>query len=390
MIKTRLERHPAVRLGTFTAYGSEEKYLPEYYSQGVVTTHGNYKWQKPTGVCGGTFLLARNEINYGMTSVSINDSPFSYHGMMAASAPALPWPVVIPTGETSMVGAYHKMKPARPVFDFANAAAELRDLPRTIPSMTAGVRKLQNRFTPDIKGAASGYLALQFGWAPLLNDVSKFVKTMTKIDKYVTQLIRDNGKKVRRRTQVANESTSYSEPVAGYNLFHPILPIGWYSSQPEGVRTYTQTDRTWAVASFRYWLPEAPRGVDFSDFIKARAWGMSIRPSVIYNAIPWTWMVDYFSNLGNLVSNLDTGVADSLAADYFYVMRETERLVECNATATMLNNGSYSQHVSATSTSRTVTKSRLLGSPFGNGLEIDTDLSAKQWSILGALGASRW
>ena len=412
MIKRRYVTHPPFLLGTYTAgSGHQDYYLPAYYDEGVCTTHGNYRWQNPVGVCGGTFLMARTEHNYGMTGLSMTDGPsFSYHGMITASTQSLGLPTVIPTGLDWMVDAYARMKPTKPTFDFFNAAAELREVPDSIPSAPARPRTRADRSRPrtpddaldiikrikedfvrgDFRNFSNGYAAITLGWLPLYNDISNFVEATRKIDKRVQQLIRDNGKKVRRRRVMLNDESSTTTNIAGYNLLHPVLPVGWYGSQPVGTETTSVTDRVWSVASFRYWLPNAPRGVDFGDYIKARAYGMNIRPSVVYNAIPWTFVVDYFSNLGTLVSNLDPGVADSLAADYFYVMRETEVTRTRSVTCNMWGTNAYDNNIQCTSTSKLNTKSRLLGSPFGNGLQIDSDLSAKQWSILGALGVSRW
>lgn len=392
MIKRRYVPSPPFLLGTYTAgNGHQDYYLPQYFEEGVCTTHGNYRWQKPVGICGGTFLMARTEHNYGMTGLSMTDGPtFSYHGMITASTPGIGLPDIIPTGLDYMVDLFDKMKPTKPIFDFANAAAELRDVPGSIPGFKNATKELQNRFTPDIMGSSNGYLALQFGWLPLFNDVRNFIESTRKITKRVDWLVKNNGKKVRRHKEILNDTTSTSSAIAGYNLFHPVLPVGWYGSQPTGVQTVEVSDRVWGVASFRYWLPDPPKGVDFRDYIAARAYGMNIRPSVIYNAIPWTWMVDYFSNLGTIVSNLDPGVADTLAADYFYVMRETVKRVSRTVTCNMWGTSAYDNNVSSTSTSTLSTKSRLLGSPFGNGLGINSDLSPRQLSILGALGASRW
>jgi hypothetical protein len=53
--------------------------------------------------------------------------------------------------------------------------------------------------------------------------------------------------------------------------------------------------------------------------------GFQPTPSLIYNLTPWTWLIDYFTNLGDLYDNLSRGVEDRLIAEYFYLMHERTR-----------------------------------------------------------------
>lgn len=121
----------------------------------------------------------------------------------------------------------------------------------------------------------------------------------------------------------------------------------------------------------------------------AYLFGLTPTPQVIWNAIPWSWLADWFSNAGDVLSNLDTGVADRCAADYFYVMREKGIIITYNCDFYLANTTRYEgNHFSLDSVAQATTKSRLRGDPFGFHLS-EINLNPMQLSILGALGLSR-
>jgi hypothetical protein len=274
--------------------------------------------------------------------------------------------------------AYSRMKPTAPSFQTLNAVYELRE----IPGM------LKQRFTKDLLGVPNYWLALQFGWRPLLNDIINFVITQRTAQKRLAQLMRDNGKPVRRRTVLYDYTDSSTSSETSYGATYPIMVTQAYRSIPTMTTKVSYLQRAWASARFRYWLPDGPRDVNWTNAMLARIYGLYPTPSVVYNAIPWTWLVDWFSNVGDVIDNLDGGVANRLAADYFYVMTHTEALVERITTAQMWSPSGG--HVDFTCQFRRAfgAKRRGVGDPFGFATNAGS-LSSMQLSIMGALGLSR-
>nr|UJQ85860.1 MAG: hypothetical protein 1 [Leviviridae sp.] len=302
--------------------------------------------------------------------VAINPSLFSFPSI----------PNIDFTGEAWGATAYSKMKPTQPDFSALNSIYELRE----IPGM------LKQRFNyKDLKSISNYWLALQFGWRPLLNDVRNFVTLQRSAQQRLKQLLRDNGRPVRRRLDIHDLT---SDPVftigSDYHSLNPTFVTQFYQRMTTFRYTSTIRDHCWASARFRFWLPGGPRDIHWKRRMLARIYGLTPSPSVIYNAIPWSWLVDWFTNLGDLIENLDGGVADRLASDYFYIMRTWEKKVVKDATGFYLSVDG--EPVSATASAhRTRTrKSRLIGNPFGFAPS-QVPLSAMQWSILGALGLSR-
>jgi hypothetical protein len=273
------------------------------------------------------------------------------------------------------------MKPTKPSFSGLNALYELKD----IPSM------LRQRLTHNhLKDIGSYYLALKFGWEPLLNDIRNFVRTQRNAQKRIKQLLRDNGKPVRRGIVLHEDSTSTYAEGQSYGALRPTINTGFYQGYtPTFKSTFTHTERIWARGRFRYWLPGGPRDVVWTRKMLARIFGFQPSPAVVWNAMPWTWLIDWFADVGSMLENMDAGVADRLAADYCYIMRELtdHGTRETRGYFRRASNGEYF-YVTANGSATATLKCREPGSPFGWNIP-EGSLSGMQLSILGALGLSR-
>nr|UJQ84899.1 MAG: hypothetical protein 1 [Leviviridae sp.] len=287
----------------------------------------------------------------------------------------------IPYESPSGYGAecYSKMKPDRSLMPGLNAIYELKDVPGL----------LKQRFELNgLHEIGDYYLALKFGWQPLLTDCINFVLTHINAQKVLKQLLRDEGKPVRRRIDLFD---IFSDPdiTSGGGDLVPLLVTYFYSAPGTYTNQVRSRDHLWASARFRYWLPPGPRDVLWTAKMKARIFGFKPTPRVVYNAIPWSWLVDWFSHIGYMIDNLDTTLVDRLAADYFYVMRNKEWIASQTVTSHLRRDQTLEPFaVTAVGTHRRGFKCREHGDPFGWATP-ETSLSGVQLSILGALGLSR-
>lgn len=275
--------------------------------------------------------------------------------------------------------AYSKMKPAQPEMALLNTIFELKEFPLM----------LKSRFDNGLKDISSFWVALQFGWLPLLRDVRSFVQIQRNAQKMVKQLMRDNGRPVRRTIELANAATSIPTATgASYSAFSEVFITQMYYSEPKWVVTGKTWERYWASGRFRYYLPPGPRDVEWNKKMVRRLYGLYPSPKFVYDAIPWTWLIDWFSGLGDVISNMDAGVADRLAADYFYTMHENGITKEQTVTGSFRGPDTAPLSVSAITRATKSRKTRHHGNPFGlpSGT---TSLSPMQLSILGALGLSK-
>lgn len=382
----RSQTIPGIELGVET--GPNGKFVWRTNSLGnrrtIAGDHGNYGYPHfpPNRNIGGTFVQENTVITLDPIDVGeIAAKAWNqvYNGSISASA----YPPIgsVSTGDASSRGAeaYNRMKPDKPSFSGLNSLYELREVPEM----------LVQRFTPDLKGASNYWLALQFGWKPLLNDIRNLVNSQRNLQKRLRWLLDHEGQPVRRSVRLVDTSST-QQTFGGYALsaLQPQLVTGYYASEPKYGGSHQSGEEWWASARFRFWLPDGPRDIAWRRKVLAYLYGLYPTPRVIYNMIPWSWLVDWFTNAGDVLSNLQADVASRLAADHFYCMRRNWARCEFNAQGTFNTSSGFPTSVNSTSRYEVEHLSRVMGDPFGFATNQNM-LSGMQLSILGALGISR-
>lgn len=273
-----------------------------------------------------------------------------------------------------------KCRPGRPVLSLAVSIAELKEAPKLI------LKRLDS-----IKSIANNHLAVQFGWKPLLNDIKGLINAQATIDKRLKQLKRDNGRGVRRRCTLLAEESTDSGSVTGNLARAKIKGVDSLNDVPLPVtmyRTDSTTESVWFVARWRYWIPD----IDTPEFRKRairKTFGLELTPALAWELLPWSWLIDWFSNVGDVISNLDYSILPDLAADYAFVMHERRktRQVTCSFE---LNQRFQAEHtaVDASADYELVEKYREYASPYGFDVSWP-DFSPAQLGILLALGITK-
>jgi len=277
--------------------------------------------------------------------------------------------------------AYNRMKPTRPsMAGFAALYEGIKDTPAL----------LRQRFLKQGLHAIPNYwLALQFGWKPLLSDIRNCILVQLDAQKRLNQLIRDNGKVVRRKFVIYdttrdedNRTTHVIQNVA------PGLVTQYYTGDNVNQTSFWGYDRAWASAAFRYYLPDGPQDINWTIAMKARIFGLYPSPSAVWQVLPWSWLIDWFANVGNMLENMEAGVANELYNQYFYVMRQVGEVYTKQTTTHFQRENGDPVVVAGSSRSEWAHKARYAGNPFGWSTS-SAPLNAYQASILGALGLSR-
>jgi hypothetical protein len=296
------------------------------------------------------------------------------------------------TGALDVLGTtgWARLKPGKPGASVGQAIAELRDGTPTIPgSQILGLKRLakKNRKRLEFhKNLGSEYLNIQFGWLPFLNDLREMYHTWNTLDQKLAQLKRDNGKPVRRRGKVSSTSNTTLYEESSNTYMYPILTNEYYVPGSPGHRTVmrTETDSSWFSARFRYWIPDIGTS-QWTRRAKAALFGLNPSPSLLWEVLPWSWLIDWFSNTGDVLSNISTNAAENLAADYAFIMshHSISYMVEQKMPVAQ-----HPYELSVNSELRYEAKQRSKANPYGFGLTFD-DLSGRQMLILSALGLSR-
>jgi hypothetical protein len=296
-------------------------------------------------------------------------------------------------GDVSSYGAsaWKKFRPGKPAADAAVFIGEIRDLPRMLKTTArawrdAYVSRFGRRPKAATKKAADHWLNTQFGWLPFLNDLRKFHRTWTKADKIIAYLVRNNGRWIKRGGAVKEEELE-TETLASYSdeRMYPVLTSQYFPSYPSRGSAIVQRitrQKVWFEALFRYYIPNI-NSVTWRDEALSSLYGLNVTPELIWELTPWSWLVDWFTNVGDVLSNMSgAGPVSNLTAKYAYVMGTTETLIRLTSFAKLSppTVGTWEYSVSR--------KSRVEANPFGFGVTWES-LTPRQWSILGALGITR-
>lgn len=295
-------------------------------------------------------------------------------------------------GEISSWGpvAWNKYKPGKPGADLALFIAEIKDTPRMLQTTCRGFRDLFKELggfssKRSIRKSANHYMNTQFGWKPFLSDLRKFYTTWKTLDRQINQIIRDNGQWIKRGgvlNELQESEKTYEQ--MGQTSHWPTLDTRMWFDYPNSgyTKVYRETyQKIWFSGRFRYWIPDVG-SVRWRRKAARLLYGGSVNPALIWEATPWSWLIDWFSNVGDVFANLDNNLADNLTAKYAYLMGHTRTTwrIESQLLA--------GQEHLATWVYNLERKVREDANPFGFGLTWG-DLTTRQWSILSALSLSR-
>jgi hypothetical protein len=357
-----------------------------------------HPWQKlgkTRGDIGGNFCAVRREYsdnsqkfhNRSVTNPA-NALASNYLGKYYASSfnvttGSFPAPIIAPDEELDAIGstAIARVLPTNPVAGVIVALGELRS--EGIPSLV-GAQTWKSR-TASARNAGSEYLNYEFGWLPLIGEIQDTARAVTQSDEIVRKYEAESGKLLHRTYTFPTTINSTTSVETGIYPT-PAFVGGYWSSA--GTRTTVTTTRVenWFSGAFTYHLP--PKGsVARQAAIAHKLLGARVTPEVVWNLAPWTWAVDWFTNVGDIVHNVSAFLNDGLVMPYGYMMRR--RTVKKTVTLTGARTNSWAnREVNCFQSFTTTVKQRRKATPYGFGV-LQSSLTAKQWSILAALGLSR-
>lgn len=343
----------------------------------------------PDGDTGGPFQLTKVGDYASFLHKPHNGSCYNWHGDITvrhSDGPFTPSDVgsfTVPTNSTLMsLGstAISRCAPSVPSFSLPTAAGELLfdQMPR-IPWSTWKER------TGAASGAGGEYLNTQFGWLPLVNDITSFSKTLINCHSLLESYIKGSDSKQRRR---------YAFPDKDYT---GVSPMGYLFTEPAagvaslfGQTMLRRTQKTWFSGAFRYHIPvaDSPLSQMRRSYSLARhLLGIELTPAVVWNLAPWSWAADWFGNFSDVMTNVSAMGSDGLVMQYGYVMCETITDLWSYGRVTDSRLTSMYNQITAR---RTLYKSaqRLQATPYGFGVNMSA-LSPRQIAILTAIGISR-
>jgi len=281
--------------------------------------------------------------------------------------------------------AIGEVAPTKPHAGLLTALGEIRNdgLPK-IPGLTM----LRDR---NVQALGDEYLNYTFGVAPTVSDFQDIARSIKGHTAILRKFLSESDTDQHRKFTGPSVRTVKVEELGLQNPFPFFAGQGFSPASASLRKTTTEFTRTWFSGCFNYHLDLGTGLIGHIEAAEEKAnhlLGTRLTPEVLWNLTPWTWMLDWFGNIGGIMHNLSLFAEDGLQMQYGYVMQTkvTEFMYE-------MSPGFYFgpgdvRTIPLATTFRTTVKRRRPASPFGFGLH-GTDLSPKQLAILGALGISR-
>jgi hypothetical protein len=282
--------------------------------------------------------------------------------------------------------------PVNPVTETAQNAAELYREGIPVPGRAYATGGLNPKTT------GKTYLEVQFGLNPFLQWAKSMGTSIRKYKKLTSTLERNSGKQVRRRRQLYSNTYStvvYDEalgsaPVWRMNLGNYDISqyIDWSSARVIVTDTFHSTCNF--SGAFTYYL--APQLGSFNKIENALqkfnlAFGTSADIDVMWEVTPYSWLVDYFANIGQILANVTDAAQYSQVMKYGYIMHDLRARRVIRITGAKAK-GSNTPLDLVTSDVTRRKKTRMSANPYGFGVTMD-QLSPQQLAILSALGFAK-
>ena len=307
-----------------------------------------------------------------------------------------------------VLGLVKNWSPLKRDYNLYRNAVELRDLPRSISSLykTLGdLKKLYVSLTSqpltrkavfDLKGVAKDvpgeYLSYHFGWKQTYRDLTDLYALPEKLSKRYSFLIKRAGKPTSFRSKITLSSAEKDVSGFAYSTGNIFL---------EETSTKSRIEREHELrlvinATFDFPPLNVPH-FRWREFLERV--GVVPRPTDLYNLTPWTWLIDYFTGLGNYVEIIDNINHDPNLVNWglLTVVTRGKLITDFKSKTSMRSTITVQPNAGVTVTSYDETMHQSIFSydcqtrsdvstlMSMNETSVPTSLSAYQKSILGAL-----
>lgn len=216
-------------------------------------------------------------------------------------------------------------------YTFFRNLVELRDLPHSIAQLRQTIGdlrsldsslKIPSRLISKVRNLKTvlddipkEYLSYHFGWKQTMKDVNDLLRSPTKISKQINFLLTRDGKPTTYRAKRVIPSVSTGVSGFTYDSF----PIEF------DVQSSSRIERTTEVrcslnTTFRFPNVDVP---NFVDGLFADKLGIYPRFIDIYNLVPWTWLIDWFSGLGNYLEIIEDTNKDKSLINWGFLTADT-------------------------------------------------------------------
>lgn len=282
----------------------------------------------------------------------------------------------------------------KPDLSLVNSLIELKDFKRlpdlirrlryfigALPKVWASSKKQTLRQITKL--SSEGYLSDQFAIRPLLQDIADLIKVGRTLDVQLRKLVQNAGKIRRSRfTKEIEDFIPNTDENTELTVAYFYKPRLRRVLSDNGVKPVFR-----ATITYSYTLPD----ISVSELRKrlvSKRLGFELNPQIIWNAVPWSFVVDWFLNINEILGDLSY---DSLGirTDIHKYVYSVKYNYTVKTYVKMSGAGPQITDYVLTSQFTNVVYSRRAGIPdLSRHLEV-TGLNWKQFSYIGALVGAR-
>ena len=255
---------------------------------------GNNPFRSEKSETTGSLLENKPDAPYGAQNPGFSACPSGFYDL----------PLGFATNEivsSDFTTLFARSNPANPRFLAPAFIAELRDAPDLIRQggrIADAIRNGKNwrnliRSRSAVSDAAVANLSIQFGWKPFLSDLLTIATFQESLAKTAAMMEKLEKKGLRGKVPLGDthSKSGYSWPV------HSTCGYVQYVTVEE-----ERTTRKWGSVRWTANKPYLPRGKP-EIFRRAAGFTADNIPLAVWEALPWSWLVDYFVNIGDLIKS---------------------------------------------------------------------------------------
>lgn len=213
----------------------------------------------------------------------------------------------------ALVPEVAKSHPGSPPMSIPNFLYELKDLPKMLMHAGEKAKILEDaanaKSKKDVlkhlysdKAIAKDWLNYNFGWAPFVSDVKDLGGIATWLDRRLRAL---NGKRSIRTSGELGELIGKAQNRYSYGA-------GYLSYKVQ--RDFYHSQKEWWVAHWRVNQLTLAAIMDSPSALALNAAGAADLPSVIWNAMPWSWLTDWVADVGSLMETYSNQLGVTLSS----------------------------------------------------------------------------
>lgn len=325
---------------------------------------------------------------------------YTYWGPLVPRTAIMPWtprgfpPVSTQVSSTTWYEqqAIERTIPTSPVANLAQGLAELvrEGIPSAVGAALLGMR---DNIAKTLGGE---YLNLKFGWEPIIGDLKSLAQVVLDSDELLKQAERGSGRNTRRRYTFPPIVDVVKQEAAGSTLhyasgFGPVLAAAINAAGTNTIQIDRRETNVWFSGAYTYHFQEVSKGqlgrhrnaVQKAQYLL----GLDLTPEVVWELAPWSWLTDWFVNIGSNMSQISRFAEDGLVLRYGYLMVQStvERTYVTEGVRTFRD---PTRPFNVSLVLRTTSKERRRATPYGFALN-PSSFTGRQWAILAALGMTK-